>query len=64
MQELNWSDRHMARRTAAALDRREEIEVADPAEAAVRFMVAQAALERAREVIGQVLSSRFLGQGG
>ena len=59
-QELDWAERHMARRISATLDRREELSVADPAESAVRFMMAQAALERAREVITQVMSSSLL----
>jgi flagellin-like hook-associated protein FlgL len=59
-QELDWAERHMARRISTALDRRDELSVADPAESAVRFMMAQAALERAREVITQVMSSSLL----
>jgi flagellar hook-associated protein 3 FlgL len=61
-QELAWTERQIARRTAAALDQRDAIEQADPAEAAVRFMMAQAALERARQVIAQVISSSLLDQ--
>ena len=50
IQELNWSDRHMARRTAAALDLREEIELADPATPVRRKLVIR--LRRAFRFLG------------
>jgi flagellar hook-associated protein 3 FlgL len=60
LQQISATTSSLALRTAKLLDQRDSLRDVDPAEAAVKVVMAQSALERAYAAIGKVMSTNLL----
>jgi flagellar hook-associated protein 3 FlgL len=60
LQQISVASSSLARRAANLLDQRDGLRDVDPAEASIKMVMAQSALERAYAAIGKVLSTNLL----
>jgi len=60
LQQISATTDSLALRTANLLDQRDSLRDVDPAEAAIKVVIAQSALERAYAAIGKVMSTNLL----